>query len=96
MSAPCPTYGFHVAFEFRPSVAPEALDRMWAEWIDVMEGRGLECGGGGDDLRQHYVVSSVAAQATDGDRAAISAWLAARPELAAWTVGELVDLEAIG
>ena len=94
MSAPCPTYGFHVAFEFRRSLAPEARDEAWDRWIEMVEGRGLECGGGGDDLRQHYVVSSVAAQATDGDRAAISAWLAARPELATWSVGEHVDLQA--
>jgi uncharacterized protein YggL (DUF469 family) len=93
MSAPCPTYGFHVAFAFRPSVAPEARDTVWEQWIDTVESRGLECGGGGDDHRHHYVVSSVAAQATDADRGAISAWLAERPELAEWSVGELVDLQ---
>ena len=93
MSAPCPTYGFHVAFEFRPSVAPESRDMMWAEWIDVVEGRGLECGGGADAERRRHVVMSVAAQATDADRSAISRWLAARPELATWSVGELVDLQ---
>jgi uncharacterized protein YggL (DUF469 family) len=49
-------------------------------------------GGGGLDRRQ-YVVANEGSQATENDRAVTHAWLASRPELRAWQVGELEDLE---
>ena len=91
MTAPCPTFGFIVTLEFRPGTEEELRTSFWDVWIDFLEQRGLYCGGGGGDSCE-YVVASDASQATDADRRAVQAWLAARSELSAWRVGELIDL----
>jgi uncharacterized protein YggL (DUF469 family) len=92
MSAPCPTFGFHVVIE--PAAALDAPARAELEdaWVVLLEGRGLYCGGGGNE-RLAYVVASEASQATENDRDAVRCWLAARPEVARWQVGELTDLD---
>jgi uncharacterized protein YggL (DUF469 family) len=93
MSAACPTFGFHVAFALEDALAPTTRDATWNAWAALLAGRGLEGRSGDDERRFRGVVTSVAAQATDGDRVAIAAWLSARPELAEWRVGELVELQ---
>ena len=90
MSAPCPTFGFTVAIELRAALSARERDQFSREWTAFLGSRGLYCGRG--DGRNH-VIASEAAQAIDGDRTAVSAWLAARPELQAWRVGELIDVE---
>ena len=92
MTAPCPAFGFVVVMELAAAPAPDANDALRGGWAAFLESRGLSCGGGGGPARLEYVVASEAAQATDGDRAAARAWLASRPELRAWRVGELEDL----
>lgn len=89
MAAPCPSYGFVIRVAFRPALddAP-----FWGAFIDFLEERGLYCAGGGGETPA-YVVGSDAAQATDADRAAVRSWLASRPEVAEWSVGELFDLD---
>lgn len=40
-----------------------------------------------------FAVASEGFQATENDREAARAWLASRPELKAWKVGDLEDLD---
>jgi uncharacterized protein YggL (DUF469 family) len=93
MAAPCPTFGFHVVMESTASLDAAAHDELRHAWIAFLEHRGLYCAGGGGPARMEYVVISEASQGTENDRVATRAWLASRPELRAWEVGELVDLE---
>ena len=92
MSAPCPTFGYLVVMDPISDLAAPARDHMRVAWIDFLEDRGLYCGGGGAE-RLEFVVASEASQATESDRDATRAWLASRPELRAWRVGDLEDLD---
>jgi len=91
MSGPCPTFGFVVTFESRAGLPASAPDALWEAWIEFLEGRGLECGGGGE-TRHEFAVTSEAGQATNEDRVAAEAWLAAHDDVVRWTVSELHDL----
>ena len=92
MSAPCPTFGFHVVIEPAAALASPARAELEDAWVVLLESRGLYCRGGGS-VRLAYVVASEASQATENDRAAVRSWLAGRPEVARWTVGDLTDLD---
>jgi uncharacterized protein YggL (DUF469 family) len=92
MTAPCPTLGFIVTMETGPAVGTAAWNQLWDEWIDVLEQRGLYCGGGGGDCLE-YVVAGEASQATDADREVVREWLAQCSDIRAWRVGPLEDLE---
>jgi uncharacterized protein YggL (DUF469 family) len=91
MSAPCPTLGFRVTMERASDPGTGGDDALLNAWTDFLERRGLYYGGGG---RRHLelVVASEAFQATENDREAALAWLASRPELKAWHVGDIEDL----
>ena len=75
-----------------PGLDAQRRDALSDAWIAFVESRALYCRRGGAD-RLEYVVASEAAQATESDREATRAWLAARPELRRWRVGDLEDLE---
>jgi len=91
VTAPCPALGFHVVMESGIDFESKAHDELLDAWIDFLESRGLYCGGGGRDHLK-FVVASEASQATENDRVAARAWLASRPELRSWQVGDLEDL----
>jgi uncharacterized protein YggL (DUF469 family) len=91
MTVPCPALGFHVVLESAADLDGRGHDAFLEAWIDFLEKRGLYCGGGGRD-RMEFVVASEASQATENDRVAAQAWLASRPELRSWQVGDLEDL----
>lgn len=91
MTAPCPTFGFVVALELRPELGAAPRAEFWSSWMDFLAQRGLYCSGGGGDTSE-YVIGSEASQATDLDREAVQGWLAARAEVSASRVGELIDL----
>ena len=91
MTAPCPSFGFLVTLAFRLGMDEHRRRAFRDTWIEFLEQRGLYCAGGGGDSGE-YVVASDASQATDTDRRAVEAWIAQRPELSAWNVGELIDL----
>lgn len=92
MSAPCPTFGFHVVIEPAAALASPARAGLEDAWVALLESRGLYCAAGGSE-RLAYVVASEASQATENDRDSVRSWLAARPEVARWWVGDLTDLD---
>lgn len=91
MTAPCPALGFRVTIEPHRE-GGSSLDVLVDAWTDFLEGRGLRCTGGSATGRLAFVVASDAFQATESDRVATRAWLAARPEVHRWQVGDLEDL----
>jgi uncharacterized protein YggL (DUF469 family) len=91
MTAPCPTFGFRVVMDLDAETAPSTLEQLRQAWTALLRSRGLMSRGSGVQ-RVAYVVTSEASQATESDRVAISAWLASRPELRGWQVGDLEDL----
>ena len=97
MSAPCPDFGFEVVFHLVPGLDEAATLALRVEFVaGPIEGRGLQCGGGGTDARWSHVVHGESGQATDADREAIAAWAGARNEIAAVEIGPLVDLNDAG
>jgi uncharacterized protein YggL (DUF469 family) len=94
MTAPCPALGFHVMMD-SGALSRERFDALLDAWIDFLEARGLYCAGGGSEPMR-LVVASEASQATENDRVAARAWLASRPELRTWHVGDLEDLNRDG
>jgi uncharacterized protein YggL (DUF469 family) len=89
----CPTLGFRVAMALGDGADAAKHDELLGAWNAFVEHRGLYSAGDGGPERMELVVASEAAQATESDRAAARAWLASRRELAAWQVGDLVDLD---
>jgi uncharacterized protein YggL (DUF469 family) len=70
---------------------PSTLEQLREAWSALLGSRGLVSRGVGVERLTH-VVTSEASQATESDRSAIRAWLARRPELQSWRVGDLEDL----
>ena len=97
LSAPCPVFGFEVVFHLAPGLNEAATLALWEEFVaGPIEGRGLQCGGGGTGALWSHVVHGEAGQATDADREAIAAWAGSRGEITAVEVGPLVDLNDAG
>ncbi|MDF1505819.1 50S ribosome-binding protein YggL [Roseisolibacter sp. H3M3-2] len=92
MSAACPEYGFAVTLTPDPALAPADRDALRADLARLLAMRGVDAGGARGGAAWRLVVTRDGGQATDGDRGAARAWAAARPELAAFEVGDLVDL----
>jgi uncharacterized protein YggL (DUF469 family) len=90
MTAPCPDFGFFVAMQSDARLDARGHDRLRSDWMAFIEGRGLYCAAGAS--AEEYVVGSESSQATQNDRAAVEAWLAARDDVRAWRVGDLIDL----
>jgi Uncharacterized protein conserved in bacteria len=90
MTAPCPALGFRVTIEARHGI-DSSLEALVDAWTHFLDGRGLHCTGGGAAGRLAFVVASEASQATENDRVATREWLAIRPELRHWQVGDLED-----
>lgn len=86
----CPRYGFAVQMEPAPGVTAEHLSTVF---LQLLAGHGLEDVGAGEPPTLEFLVASEAGQATEHDREAIVAWLAARAEVAEYGAGPLVDLD---
>lgn len=91
MSAPCPTLGFIVTVAIRSGVEAGDVDALVDDFIDFLEGHGLQTGGAGD-MTLEFVVSREGGQATDADRALVRDWANRWSEKAAIEVGDVVDL----
>ena len=96
MSAPCPEFGFAVTIE--PAGGPGTRERPTLEeaLAALLASRGLSADAGRSGARR-FIVRSEGSQATDADREAVRAWLAARPDVRDVHVSDLIDLrEAAG
>lgn len=81
--------GFNIEITLAEGLAAGAGEALVAEFLaEVIEPRRLMCGG---TLSFAFVCRDTRGDATEDDRAAVKAWLAARPEVAAAVVGELAD-----
>lgn len=89
MTAPCPTFGFVVELQFRRELTDTATGRFWADWRSFLHSLGLRESRRGPVV----VVMGEGTQATDSDRVGAETWLAGRPELVAWRVSELGDVQ---
>jgi uncharacterized protein len=85
-------YGFAATFTLEDHVTGDAvhdfLDLLASE---VLEPRGLQCGGGGDRGWELFIFKPDGESAGEDDRAAVTTWLAGRAEVSELTVGPLVD-----
>ena len=88
LSAACPIFGFVVQLRTNDARAlAHLLDRLREE---LLQGRGLLLTDG--EAANQYVVTGDGFQATNADREAVIAWLAARSVVGAYTVGALDDV----
>ena len=94
MSAACPVFGFSIACTLKSELDEAGEAALTDAFLTFAASRGLVCSGGFSGRRWSMTVHSDAGQATDADRAAADAWIAARFEVAAAKVGPLVDLDA--
>jgi hypothetical protein len=92
VSAPCPALGFVVDLEPAPGLPADRIAALRAAWTAFLDGRGLHAREQRRGTQLRFEVESEASQATQNDRAAAEAWLAARAELARCTVGDIHDL----
>lgn len=81
--------GFEVAFELRRPLGATQVEQFWDAFIaEAIERHGLAFGGGGNT---GFVTVVGRGSATETHRALVRAWLVARSEVAAVSVGPLVD-----
>ena len=92
VSAPCPALGFVVELHPASALSGERLTRLREEWAAFLDERGLVGRERRTETQVRFEVESEASQATQNDRAAAEAWLAARTELDRWRVGDIHDL----
>jgi uncharacterized protein YggL (DUF469 family) len=88
VSAACPLFGF--VLQLRGTDARDRARLVDALRRDVLAERGLLVTDG--EAANAFVVTGDGFQATDADREAVIAWLAAQPLAAGYTVGALDDV----
>lgn len=88
MSASCPLFGFVV--RLCGLAAPDRARLLDALRLDLLAERGLVLTDG--EAANAYIVTGDGFQATDADREAVIAWLAARLLTGDYTVGALDDV----
>ena len=93
MSAACPVLGFTLLCTLRSQLDDAGEAALTDAFLHFAASRGLVCSGGFSGTRWSMTVHSDAGQATDADRVAAQSWAEARSEIAAATVGPLVDLD---
>lgn len=93
MTAPCPTFGFRVVMHVRPGLHDGAVAALRADWTAYLECQGLNAVSEDGASGVVCLVLGEGTQATDGDRTAVGQWLAARGDLAHWTMSDLADLK---
>jgi folate-binding Fe-S cluster repair protein YgfZ len=84
--------GFVVDLEPASELSAERLASLREEWAAFLDARGLRSREQLVGTQLRFEVESEASQATQNDRAAAEAWLAARAEPARWRVGDIQDL----
>ncbi|TWT37042.1 hypothetical protein KOR34_19890 [Posidoniimonas corsicana] len=84
-------YGFEIAFATDPRVSAATRNSVLDEFIEMIESRNLQFGGGG--LREYsgFVAGPWRGSATDEDRQAVLQWLHAQAEIVAAKAGPMRD-----
>ena len=87
-------FGFRITGMLAESVDHGRANRLFDEWIEFIESRGLFCGGSIDQRggRFSQYVDRSPHTCTDADRNAVRAWLNARSEIATADVHALEDV----
>ena len=93
MSAACPVFGFTLQCTLRSALDETGEATLTDAFLAFAASRGLVSSGGFSGTRWSMTVHSDAGQATDADRVAAEAWIAARSEIGSAMVGPLVDLD---
>jgi uncharacterized protein YggL (DUF469 family) len=85
--------GFELSVEFASALDADAEVSFWEALIsDAVEANGLQFGGSAD---RAVVELDGRGSVTEAQRAALEAWLRARPEISSVHVGPLVDLNLL-
>jgi uncharacterized protein YggL (DUF469 family) len=86
-------FGFAVNASFQPNTETDVREALLDAFITALEGHGLVAGGSCEPagLDVYVMTGKASESATDEHRAAVEAWLKARPELADVTVEALTD-----
>ncbi|HWE44078.1 MAG TPA: hypothetical protein VG432_16365 [Gemmatimonadaceae bacterium] len=91
MSAPCPRFGFHLAFTIAPGIPESRRGVLGAAFLAAAAAYGLACEARDEESLQ-WVVTGDGLQATESDRQQLIGWLARQPEIASHRAGPLTDL----
>jgi uncharacterized protein YggL (DUF469 family) len=88
-------YGFIARFRMRDGLDDAMETQLTDAFLRFLGSRGLVTSGGFSGTRWSHVIRSEASQATDADRAAVSAWAANRAEIEDRDIGDIVDLDTL-
>jgi uncharacterized protein YggL (DUF469 family) len=91
VSAPCPTFGFHLSFTIVAAEAEAVGAAVRASFLEHVGALGLVAEGASGD-RFEFVITGDGTQATDSDRQRLIAWLDGQREIASHRAGPLTDL----
>ena len=84
-------YGFELMFAIQASLTAEKVDAVTDAFIDLIESRNLQFGGGGNHSWSGFVQGPSRGSATEQDREAILRWLAQHEHVVSATTGPLRD-----
>jgi uncharacterized protein YggL (DUF469 family) len=82
---------FELTFEVDSSLTQDQLDAVIDEFIEMIESRNLQYGGGGDYTWSGVVQGPYRKSATIDDRDTVSQWLRGHPQILAVDAGPLRD-----
>lgn len=96
MTGSCPVFGFDVVLVPAAGLDQPSLESLRDAFLRLaVEAEGLEAEGLPGE-RWRYTITRCGSQATELDRAAVAGWAAARRDIAACSMGPLVDLGSVG
>ena len=84
-------YGFELTFAIHPSLTADEVDAVTDAFIDLIESRNLQIGGGGNHSWSVFVQGPSRGSATEQDREAILRWLSQHEHVVNATAGPLRD-----
>lgn len=95
-AAPAWKLGFAIRFRLADGLGEDGALELWDDFVaGLVEGRGLTCEAGTDDLTGlARLLYRLEANATEDDRRAVREWARRRGEIAEYDVGPLTNLTA--
>jgi len=94
MDHAAPKLGFAIRFRLTDGLGEDGALELWDDFVaGLVDGRGLTCDPGGDDIDGlARLLYRHDASATEDDRRAVREWARRRGEIAAYDVGPLTSL----